>query len=139
MTKSMDSSLRLNAVWALRNMVFLADKKCKEKVFMELTAFSVASLICGNDLHCQFLLFLINWRVPKNFSLILYTLQIRSLLFKNKLWPLFAIWLMDVLIVLNMLLLKMVSYWVLLEGNCKNLQKLKLGYRLEIAFETFIG
>ncbi|CAJ1971555.1 unnamed protein product [Sphenostylis stenocarpa] len=65
LTKSMDSSLRLNAVWALRNMVFLADKMCKERIFMELTVSSVASLICGNGLHCQFLFFLINWCVPK--------------------------------------------------------------------------
>lgn len=47
LTKSMDSSLRLNAVWALRNMVFLADTICKEGVFVELTASSMASLICG--------------------------------------------------------------------------------------------
>lgn len=49
LTKSMDSSLRLNAVGALRNMVFLADKMCKEGVFVELTASSMASLICGID------------------------------------------------------------------------------------------
>lgn len=65
LTKSMDSSLRLNAVLALRNMVFLADKMCKEGIFKELTVSSVASLICGNDLHCQFLFFLINWCVTK--------------------------------------------------------------------------
>ncbi|XP_054818461.1 uncharacterized protein LOC129318002 isoform X2 [Prosopis cineraria] len=45
LTKSMDSSLRLNAVWALRNMVFHAEKTCKEAVFMELTASSIANLI----------------------------------------------------------------------------------------------
>ncbi|XP_028795159.1 armadillo repeat-containing protein 8 [Neltuma alba] len=44
-TKSMDSSLRLNAVWALRNMVFHAEKTCTEAVFMELTASSIANLI----------------------------------------------------------------------------------------------
>ncbi|CAK8538976.1 unnamed protein product [Lathyrus sativus] len=49
LTKSMDSSLRLNAVWSLRNMVFLADKMCKEAIFMELTASSVASLICDPE------------------------------------------------------------------------------------------
>jgi hypothetical protein len=51
LTKSMDSSLRLNAVWSLRNMVFLADKMCKEAIFMELTVSAVASLICGNNLQ----------------------------------------------------------------------------------------
>ncbi|XP_027332043.1 armadillo repeat-containing protein 8-like [Abrus precatorius] len=53
LTKSMDSSLRLNAVWALRNMVFLADKMCKEAIFMELTASSVASLICDPEPSVQ--------------------------------------------------------------------------------------
>ncbi|XP_014502530.1 armadillo repeat-containing protein 8 isoform X1 [Vigna radiata var. radiata] len=53
LTKSMDSSLRLNAVWALRNMVFLADKMCKEKVFLELTVSSVASLICDPEPSVQ--------------------------------------------------------------------------------------
>jgi hypothetical protein len=43
--------LRLNAVWSLRNMVFLADKMCKEAIFMELTVSAVASLICGNNLQ----------------------------------------------------------------------------------------
>jgi len=56
LTKSMDSSLRLNAVWALRNMVFLADKICKEGVFVELTASSMASLICGMYWRYRFLL-----------------------------------------------------------------------------------
>lgn len=49
LTKSMDSSLRLNAVRALRNMVFLTEKMCKEGIFVELTASSMASLICGID------------------------------------------------------------------------------------------
>ncbi|ESW14466.1 hypothetical protein PHAVU_008G283500 [Phaseolus vulgaris] len=53
LTKSMDSSLRLNAVWALRNMVFLADKMCKEEIFMELTVSSVASLICDPEPSVQ--------------------------------------------------------------------------------------
>ncbi|XP_061375434.1 uncharacterized protein LOC133317592 [Gastrolobium bilobum] len=53
LTKSMDSSLRLNAVWALRNMVFLADKMCKEVIFMELTVSSVASLICDPEPSVQ--------------------------------------------------------------------------------------
>ncbi|KAL9319982.1 hypothetical protein ACSQ67_011821 [Phaseolus vulgaris] len=53
LTKSMDSSLRLNAVWALRNMVFLADKICKEGVFVELTASSMASLICDPEPSVQ--------------------------------------------------------------------------------------
>ncbi|KAK7301832.1 hypothetical protein RJT34_12708 [Clitoria ternatea] len=53
LTKSMDSSLRLNAVWALRNMVFLADKVCKDGIFVELTASSMASLICDSEPSVQ--------------------------------------------------------------------------------------
>lgn len=52
-TKSMDSSLRLNAVWVLRNMVFLADKSCKEGIFMELTVSTLASLICDPEPSVQ--------------------------------------------------------------------------------------
>lgn len=53
LTKSMDPSLRLNAVWALRNMVFLADKTCKEAIIMELTVSSVACLICDPEPSVQ--------------------------------------------------------------------------------------
>ncbi|CAI8583187.1 unnamed protein product [Vicia faba] len=53
LTKSMDSSLRLNAVWSLRNMIFLADKMCKDAIFMELTASSVATLICDPEPSVQ--------------------------------------------------------------------------------------
>ncbi|KAE9594134.1 hypothetical protein Lalb_Chr18g0050571 [Lupinus albus] len=49
LTKAMDSSLRLNAVRALRNMLFLTDKMCKEVIFVELTASSMASLICDPE------------------------------------------------------------------------------------------
>ncbi|XP_057745839.1 uncharacterized protein LOC130964055 [Arachis stenosperma] len=53
LTKSMDSSLRLNAIWALRNMVFHADKICKEVIFVELTASAIASLICDPEPSVQ--------------------------------------------------------------------------------------
>ncbi|XP_050915505.1 uncharacterized protein C26H5.04-like [Lathyrus oleraceus] len=53
LTKPMDSSLRLNVVWSLRNVIFLADKMCKEAIFMELTASSVASLICDPEPSVQ--------------------------------------------------------------------------------------
>lgn len=52
LSKSMDSTLRLNALWALRNLMCLADYMCKLGIFMELTAFSLASLICGNVIVC---------------------------------------------------------------------------------------
>lgn len=49
LTKSMDSTVRSNALWALKNLVFLAEKVCKEGIFLELTASSLASLVSGND------------------------------------------------------------------------------------------
>lgn len=48
LSKSMDSTVRLNAVWALRNLMFLVDSRCKEGIFRELTASTLISLICGN-------------------------------------------------------------------------------------------
>jgi hypothetical protein len=45
-SKSMDSTLRLNAVWALKNLSFLVDTACKEGIFTELTVSTLASLIC---------------------------------------------------------------------------------------------
>ncbi|KAL5567129.1 hypothetical protein UlMin_030293 [Ulmus minor] len=53
LSKSMDSNLRLNALWALRNFMFLADNKCKEGIFGELTATCLASLICDPEPSVQ--------------------------------------------------------------------------------------
>ncbi|KAJ8770935.1 hypothetical protein K2173_022107 [Erythroxylum novogranatense] len=53
LSKSMDSVVRLNALWALRNMVFLSDEKCKEGIFLELTASLLASLICDTEPSVQ--------------------------------------------------------------------------------------
>ncbi|XP_022637501.1 armadillo repeat-containing protein 8 isoform X2 [Vigna radiata var. radiata] len=47
LTKSMDSSLRLNAVWALRNMVFLADKMYPEPSVQEQALALVRNLVDG--------------------------------------------------------------------------------------------
>lgn len=49
LSKSMDSALRFNALCALRSLMFLADNACKESIFGELEASSLASLVCGND------------------------------------------------------------------------------------------
>ncbi|RWR77756.1 armadillo repeat-containing protein 8-like protein isoform X1 [Cinnamomum micranthum f. kanehirae] len=45
LSKSMDSKLRLNAVWALRNLAFLADRIRKDCILQELTISTLASLI----------------------------------------------------------------------------------------------
>ncbi|KAJ6895725.1 armadillo repeat-containing protein 8 [Populus alba x Populus x berolinensis] len=50
LTKSMDSTVRFNALWALKNMMFLADDRCKEGIFLELTGSLLASLICDGIL-----------------------------------------------------------------------------------------
>ncbi|KAK9274010.1 hypothetical protein L1049_018824 [Liquidambar formosana] len=53
LSKSMDSTIRANAVRALRNFLFLADKSCKEGAFLELTASLLASLICDPEPFVQ--------------------------------------------------------------------------------------
>ncbi|PRQ32947.1 hypothetical protein RchiOBHm_Chr5g0052041 [Rosa chinensis] len=53
LSRSMDSTLRLNALWALRNLMCLADYICKQGIFMELTASSLASLICDPEPFVQ--------------------------------------------------------------------------------------
>lgn len=53
LSKSMDSTVRLNTVWALRNLMFLADNSCKEVLFLELTASSLASLVCDPEPFVQ--------------------------------------------------------------------------------------
>ncbi|KAL8210451.1 hypothetical protein R6Q57_004888 [Mikania cordata] len=45
LSKSMDSRVRLSAVRALRNLMFLVDSKCKEGIFLELRALSLTSLV----------------------------------------------------------------------------------------------
>ncbi|XP_052187285.1 uncharacterized protein LOC127798042 [Diospyros lotus] len=45
LSKSMESTIRVNAVWALRNLIFLTDNKCKEEIFLELTVSTLTSLI----------------------------------------------------------------------------------------------
>lgn len=48
LAKSMDSTVRLNTAWALRNLVFLADSKRKDMIYSELGAFTFVNLICGS-------------------------------------------------------------------------------------------
>lgn len=119
LSKSMDSDLTVNALGALRNLVFLADYTCKESIFGELTASLLASLVCGNDsiilMAVQdisfriFLTMVVTYLCMQSIVDFVY-LQIRSLLSRSKLLPCSAILLMDVWTLLNLYLLKMVLY-----------------------------
>lgn len=53
LSTSMDSTIRLNAVWALKNLIFLAENRCKEGIFLELTPSTLSSLICDPELSVQ--------------------------------------------------------------------------------------
>ncbi|GAB4835222.1 hypothetical protein Ancab_000131 [Ancistrocladus abbreviatus] len=53
LAKSMDPTTRLNAVWVLRNLTFLADNRSKEGIFLELTASTLSSLICDCEPSVQ--------------------------------------------------------------------------------------
>ncbi|KAJ7537945.1 hypothetical protein O6H91_11G029000 [Diphasiastrum complanatum] len=49
LARSMDSVLRQNAVWALRNLLYLADMMAKERVMRELTFSTLVDLICDSE------------------------------------------------------------------------------------------
>ncbi|XP_057550706.1 uncharacterized protein LOC130828754 [Amaranthus tricolor] len=49
LSTSMDSTIRLNALWALKNLIFLAENQFKEGIFMELTPSTLLSLICDPE------------------------------------------------------------------------------------------
>nr|XP_043634317.1 armadillo repeat-containing protein 8 [Erigeron canadensis] len=53
LSESMDSTVRLNAVWALRNLMFLVDSRCKEGILMELRALTLSSLVCDPSASVQ--------------------------------------------------------------------------------------
>lgn len=48
LARSMHSNVRMKSVRALRNLMFLLDRKDKDFIFTELTAATLASLISGN-------------------------------------------------------------------------------------------
>ncbi|KAK9154901.1 hypothetical protein Sjap_002381 [Stephania japonica] len=60
LSQSMDPTLRLNAVLALKNFVFLADNSSKECVLAELTVSTLVSLICEPKVQEQALAFVRN-------------------------------------------------------------------------------
>ncbi|CAN0891870.1 Armadillo repeat-containing protein 8 [Linum grandiflorum] len=49
LSKSMIPAVRSNSLWALRNMTFLADNKCKEAVALGMTTSLISSLICDSE------------------------------------------------------------------------------------------
>ncbi|MCD7446350.1 hypothetical protein HAX54_005957 [Datura stramonium] len=53
LSKSMDSTIRVKAVCALRNLTFLVNDKCKEEILSELTQLTLRSLICDPEACVQ--------------------------------------------------------------------------------------
>ncbi|KAJ1255584.1 hypothetical protein BS78_05G225100 [Paspalum vaginatum] len=53
LSKSMDPTLRLKSVWALRNIMFLLSPKDKDFVVKELTLSTLSSLICDSEHFVQ--------------------------------------------------------------------------------------
>ncbi|XP_022926791.1 uncharacterized protein C26H5.04-like isoform X1 [Cucurbita moschata] len=53
LSKSMDLDIRLNALRALRNLIFFANNMCKAGIFVELTASLLASLVCDPEPSVQ--------------------------------------------------------------------------------------
>ncbi|RAL43100.1 hypothetical protein DM860_009882 [Cuscuta australis] len=49
LSKSMDSTIRVKAVCALRNLVFLTNNRCKEEILLELTQPALECLICDPE------------------------------------------------------------------------------------------
>lgn len=48
LSKSIESTIRVNAVWALKNLTFLVNNRCKEEILLELSTSTLTSLISGN-------------------------------------------------------------------------------------------
>ncbi|KAK6164136.1 hypothetical protein DH2020_001000 [Rehmannia glutinosa] len=53
LTKSMESAIRVNAVWALKNLVFHLSNRCKEEILLELTSTTLVSLINDPEASVQ--------------------------------------------------------------------------------------
>ncbi|XP_062182308.1 uncharacterized protein LOC133886610 [Phragmites australis] len=53
LSKSMDPTLRLKSVWALRNIMFLLSPKDKDVIMKELTVSTLSSLICDSERFVQ--------------------------------------------------------------------------------------
>ncbi|KAL8483542.1 hypothetical protein ACS0TY_026286 [Phlomoides rotata] len=53
LSKSIDSATRVNAVWALKNLAFLVNNRCKEEILLELSTSTLTSLICDREASVQ--------------------------------------------------------------------------------------
>lgn len=53
LSKSMDATIRVKTVCALRNLTFLVSDKCKEEILSELTQLTLRSLICDPEVCVQ--------------------------------------------------------------------------------------
>lgn len=53
LSKSMDSTIRVKAACALRNLTFLVNDNCKEEILSELTQLTLRSLICDPEACVQ--------------------------------------------------------------------------------------
>ncbi|EPS63177.1 hypothetical protein M569_11608, partial [Genlisea aurea] len=53
LSQSMESVIRLNALWALKNLTFLVNNRCKEEILLELSTSNMASLITDPEAPVQ--------------------------------------------------------------------------------------
>ncbi|KAI3461100.1 hypothetical protein Pfo_017763 [Paulownia fortunei] len=53
LSKSMESAIRANAVWALKNLTFLVNNRCKEEIILELSTSTLTSLISDPEASVQ--------------------------------------------------------------------------------------
>lgn len=94
LSKSMDSTIRVKAVCALRNLTFLVNDQCKEEILSELTQLTLGSLICGkfSDIICYLECIGCTDMFPLEVNT--FVLQILKLVFKSNLCLWFVILLM---------------------------------------------
>ncbi|KAK6138332.1 hypothetical protein DH2020_027916 [Rehmannia glutinosa] len=53
LSRSMESAVRVNAVWALKNLTFLVDNRCKEEILLELSTSTLTSLLSDPEAPVQ--------------------------------------------------------------------------------------
>ncbi|KAL3620395.1 hypothetical protein CASFOL_035307 [Castilleja foliolosa] len=53
LSRSMEPDIRVNAVWALKNLAFLINNRCKEEILLELSLSTLASLVTDPEALVQ--------------------------------------------------------------------------------------